>query len=171
MITTDDEHYNQLSDNAKRLIYQQYGFRTDAQSVVALGTIKPVDTIDYECNELENDDIPYTLNHLYNTNFQLNHDRYDPKAINQFIREQLKLKADQPYYLIWLVEDWHSCFEFYTDGHNWPKTMYDHDSNFDLPFIDVYQIHADDFLVSDCGVDGQLIATKNLPKSMHGFNH
>lgn len=49
--------------------------------------------------------------------------------------------------------------------------MYDHDSNFDLPFIDVYQIHADDFLVSDCGVDGQLIATKNLPKPMHGFNH
>ena len=49
--------------------------------------------------------------------------------------------------------------------------MYDIPDGFEMPFIDVYEVHPDDALISDLGVDGQLIATKHLPQPMHGFNY
>lgn len=164
--------YPGITTQAQDLLKHQYGFRTDAQSAVSIQSVSSHDILEYEINELDNDDIPETLNSLYAQNFQPNTDGYyDIDDIESFIKQLVNLQSNEDLYLIWLVADWQACFELYTDGHIHPKTMYDIPDNFDMPFIDVYQIHSDDALISDLGFDGQLIATKHIPKPMHGFNH
>lgn len=161
-----------LSQYAKDMINRQYGFRTDAQSAVSITEVSPKEILNYELNTLQNPDIADTMNDLYHTNFTWDeNDNYNIDQIDTKIRELLRIKTNESYYLIWLVSEWQQCFTFYSDGHITPQSPYDHAKGFDMPFIDTYQVHADDVLVSDCGIDGQLIATKYLPKPMHGFNH
>lgn len=161
-----------LTPEASEMLKHQYGFRTDAQSAVSLESISARDILDHEINELQNDDIPDTLNTLYATNFKSNQDsEYNLDQIKLFIEQLINLQSNETLYLVWLVADWQSCFQFYADGHIDPKTMYDIPDGFEMPFIDVYKVHPDDALISDLGVDGQLIATKHLPQPMHGFNY
>lgn len=158
-----------FSQQAARLIHQQYGFRTDAESTQPIGGYEPKSTIDYEINELGNEDIPDTLNRLYNTNFVPDSDgTYNIDAIDSFIKHRLHTDA---YQLIWLVDEWQQCFELYAPNHITPKTPYDEIDPGEIPFIDVYRVHPDDLIVSDLGYDGQLIATTHTPEPMHGFNH
>lgn len=160
---------NNRSPQAQQMFHQQYGFRTDAESVQTIGEFENQEILNYEMNELDNEDIPDTLNQLYNTNFQPNQNgKYDAKTIDQFIKNQLNTKT---YYLIWLVSEWQQCFELYAPNHIKPKTPYDEINPGEIPFIDVYRVSPNDLLVSDLGYDGQLIATKNYPEPLHGFNH
>lgn len=160
---------SQLTSQAQRLLHQQYGFRTDAESVEAIGEHSPQEVLDYEINELYNTDIPDTLNQLCDTNFKPDsNDHYDVEAIDQFIKA--KLNTDT-YYLIWLVDEWQKCFELYAPNHIEPKTPYDEIDPGEIPFIDVYRVRPTDLLVSDLGYDGQLIATTTYPEPMHGFNY
>lgn len=160
---------SQLTSQAQRLLHQQYGFRTDAESIEAIGEHSPQEVLDYEINELYNTDIPDTLNQLYDTNFKPDsNDHYDVETIDQFIKT--KLNTDT-YYLIWLVDEWQKCFELYAPNHIEPKTPYDEIDPGEIPFIDVYRIRPTDLLVSDLGYDGQLIATTTYPEPMHGFNY
>ena len=109
-----------LSQQAARLIHQQYGFRTDAESTQPIGGYEPKETLDYEINELGNEDIPDTLNRLYNTNFVPDSDgAYNIDAIDSFIKHRLHTEA---YQLIWLVDEWQQCFELYAPNHITPKT-------------------------------------------------
>lgn len=164
--------YPGLSKEAADMLKHQYGFRTDAQSVQSIASLSPKEILNYEINELNNDDIPNTLSKLYSlTTKPDKNGQYDIDSISNNIEQLLNLQPDENYYLIWLVADWQSCFSFYADGHIDPKTPFDIPKGFSMPFIDVYQIHNDDALVSDLGVDGQLIATKHLPKPMHAFNY
>ena len=162
-----------LTKSAQQLRHQEYGFRTDAQSATSLFDPTPEEILNYEINELSNDDIINTLKTLYNLDFKSDPatGNYPIDPIIKAIRQLLKIDNDQPFYLIWLVADWHACFELYADGHINPKTMYDIPEGFDMPFIDVYQVYADDRIISDVGYDGQLIATTHEPKPMHGFNY
>lgn len=164
--------YPGLTSEAARMLRQQYGFRTDAQSAVSIASVTPNQILDYEINELGNDDIIDTLDKLYAFHYQPDsQDKYDVTEIDNDIQQLINLQPNETYYLLWLTADWQNCYEFYSDGHLQPKTMYDIPDGFEMPFIDVYQIHADDALISDVGADGQLIATKHEPKPMHGFNY
>ena len=165
-------NYPGLTAEASRMLSQQYGFRTDAQSAVSITSITPKEILDYEINELGNDDIIDTLAKLYSFNYQLdNQDNYNVTEIDNDIKQLINLQHNETYYLLWLTTDWQNCYEFYSVGHLKPKTMYDIPEGFEMPLIDVYQIHEDDALISDIGADGQLIATKYEPKPMHGFNY
>ena len=167
-----DHTYPGPTTEASEMLKHQYGFRTDAQSAVSLQSVSPHDILDHEINELGNTDIPDTLNKLYACNFKPDSNgHYDLEKIEPFIEQLIALQPGQTLYLFWLVADWQSCFKYYADGHIDPKTMYDIPEGFEMPFIDVYRIHSDDALISDLGPDGQLIATKYLPKPMHGFNY
>lgn len=167
-----DYTYPGLTTEASEMLKHQYGFRTDTQSEVSLQSVSPHDILNYEINELENTDIPDTLNKLYCLDLKPDSNgNYDIDRLESEIEQLVALQPTQTLYLIWLVSDWQSCFEYYADGHIDPKTMYDIPEGFEMPFIDVYRIHSDDALISDLGEDGQLIATKYLPKPMHGFNY
>lgn len=157
-----------ISPEAQDIIEKQYGYRTDAQSAVTLGSISPIDIINYEINDLGNDDIIDTINELYPNNLPAISDYPNektyyndiPNQIDSFIKHQLNTDL---YYLIWLVNDWRSCYSFYADFHIDPKTIRDVLPNGEIPFIDKYAVHSDALLVSDIGIDGQLFAMKNKP--------
>ena len=172
MINSKDQR---LSEEAKRMIKQQYGFRTDAESLQSINEYQNRDIIDYETNKLQNTDIPDTIMNLYGTFFTIDDQgNYPADAIDNYIREELKLKNNENYHLIWLVDQWQKCFSLYTPGHKEPKTPYDIVPEYDpnqIPFIDVYAVRPDDMLVSDLDYDGQLIATKHQLTPIHGFNH
>lgn len=160
---------SKLTPEATRLLHQQYGFRTDAESTQPIGGYQPKEMLNYEINELVNEDIPDTLNKLYNTHFKPDsNDIYDIDPIDKFIKH--KLNTDN-YYLIWLVDEWQQCFELYAPNHISPKTPYDEIDPGEIPFIDVYRVYPKDIIVSDLGYDGQLIASIHYPEPMHGFNH
>lgn len=55
-------NYPGLTHEASELLKHQYGFRTDAQSAVSLASVSAHNILDHEINELQNDDIPDTLN-------------------------------------------------------------------------------------------------------------
>lgn len=171
-VTMIKPNYPGLTSEAARMLRQQYGFRTDAQSAVSITSVTPNQILNYEINELGNDDIIDTLAKLYAFHYQPDsQDNYNVTEIDNDIQQLINLQPNEAYYLLWLTADWQNCYEFYSDGHLQPKTMYDIPEGFEMPFIDVYQIHADDALISDVGADGQLIATKHEPKPMHGFNY
>lgn len=154
-------NYPGLTPEASEMLKHQYGFRTDAQSAVSLESVSAHDILDHEINELQNDDIPDTLNKLYATDLKPNKDdKYDLDQIESCIEQLINLQPNENLYLVWLVADWQSCFQFYADGHIDHKTMYDIPDGFEMPFIDVYEVHPDDALISDLGVDGQLIASQ-----------
>lgn len=167
MINTSN---SKLTNQARQLLSQGYGFRTDEESVD--DGYKPDEIINYEINELGNTDIPDTLNQLYNTDFKPDkNDIYNITPIDNFIRKQLGLKSHDYYQLIWLASSWHACYELYAPGHITPKTPHDIPECLDAPpSIDKYFIKKSAMLVSDLGYDGQLFAFPDLAP-IEAFNY
>ena len=103
-------NYPGLTAEASRMLSQQYGFRTDAQSAVSISSITPKEILDYEINELGNDDIIDTLAKLYSFNYQLdNQDNYNVTEIDNDIKQLINLQPNETYYLLWLTADWQNC--------------------------------------------------------------
>lgn len=112
---------------------------------------EPTEVLNYEINELANDDIPDTIKQLYH---------YDYQTVEQlvdFINDQL---GTQQFELIWLASDPLDCIEFYSDYHQRYQTLAaaKHDDGTPIPVAE-YLLPVDEtLLISDCGIDGQLFA-------------
>lgn len=151
-----------LTPSARQIIITRTGYRCEEQST---GYHNAQDILDYEINELGNDDIPDTLKHLYH---------YEYQDINQtlsWIKQHLQADAID---LIWLAANWQSTIEFYSDGHKTiNKLSQAVDSNNDPIPIDKYTLpnHNAYLLISDCDVDGQLFAyPKDMPLTVTTIN-
>lgn len=138
-----------LTTSAQQIIITSTGYRCEEQST---GYHNAQDILNYEINELGNDDIPDTLKHLYH---------YEYQGINQtlsWIKQRLQTDAID---LIWLAANWQTTIEFYSDGHKATNSLSQAvDSNNDPIPINKYTLpnSKDYLLISDCDVDGQLFA-------------
>lgn len=137
-----------LTPEAKKIIQTGIGYRcTEQESEYH----KPIDVLDYEINELYNDDIPDTIQNLYNYKTTNIHD------LSNFINNQLNTEQFE---LIWLASDPLDCIEFYSDHHKRYRSLAQavHKDGTPIPVTE-YLLPVDEtLLISDCGIDGQLFA-------------
>ena len=142
------QHSDQLTPAAKKILTTGLGYRCLEQ---VSDYHEPAEVLDYEINELANDDIPDTVKQLYH---------YDYQTVEQlvdFINDQLDT---QQFELIWLASDPLDCIEFYSDHHQRYQTLAaaKHDDGTPIP-VTGYLLPIDEtLLISDCGIDGQLFA-------------
>ena len=139
---------DQLTPAAQKILLTGLGYRCLEQ---ASGYHEPADVLNYEINELANDDIPDTVKQLYH---------YDYQTVEQlvdFINDQLDT---QQFELIWLASDPLDCIEFYSDHHQRYQTLAaaKHDDGTPIPVAEYLLPIDETLLISDCGVDGQLFA-------------
>lgn len=136
-----------LTASAKKIIETGIGYRCEEQST---GYHEPLDILDYEINELGNNDILDTMDDLYNL------DTDDIAEIDHFIKSAVK----DDYDLIWLAADPLDTIEFYSDGHQQIASVKDAKHSDGTPIeITRYLLPTQNILlISDCGVDGQLFA-------------
>lgn len=118
------------------------GYRDD--STYNSGVTNFVDIINYEINELYNDDILFTMMNVYdvfiNTYKSI---EYNISVIVDTVKELLGIIGDEPIYAIWLCSNKEQVRSIY-DGHN----------------ISKYKINDDAIVVSDLGKEGALICSK-----------
>lgn len=133
-----------LSPQARMMILTHRGYRTDAQSAQEYHIGSEI--INYEINDLGNLDILDTMNELYSLNLKTSTD-----VINE-----LNVILGSDFQCLWLANNMLDVVEFYTDGHQRPKSI----QNVDV-LIDKYYIPSTAILISDVGSDGQLFA---MPK-------
>lgn len=137
-----------LTTEAQKILLTGLGYRCLEQ---ASGYHEPADVLNYEINELANDDIPTTVKALYN------YDYHNVAQLIQFINDQL---ATNQFELIWLAADPLDSIEFYSDHHQRYQTLAaaKHDDGTPIP-VSEFLLPVDQvLLISDCGVDGQLFA-------------
>lgn len=139
---------SKLSEANNKLVTTGCGFRTDECSDNNYHT--PIEILDFEINELYNDDIPDTLKKLYSFNAK------NITEIDKFIKNQLK----SDYELIWLASDPLDAIEFYSSNHKRYPDLESaiHKSTGEPIPVTKYFLSRDYLIVSDVGVDGLLIA-------------
>lgn len=151
-----------LTPSARQIIITSTGYRCEEQST---GYHNAQDILDYEINELGNNDIPDTLKRIYHYEYQ------DINHTLSWIKQQLKTDAID---LIWLAANWQSTIEFYSDDHkSINKLSQAIDSNNNPIPIDKYTLpnHNAYLLISDCDVDGQLFAyPQDMPLTVTTIN-
>lgn len=128
----------QLSEEAKQVLKSHVGYRSEDTSEFRDGhvRIKSIDILDTEINDLQNTDIPDTLNDLYGTPAN-----WQPKQIDDFIKNKMKLDE---YYLIWVTATPEDAQCYADDPENVDKIK-----------IDCKKL----ILISDLACDGVLLAT------------
>lgn len=137
-----------LTPAAQKILLTGLGYRCLEQTS---GYHEPADVLNYEINELDNDDIPATVKALYN------YDYHNVKQLMQFINDQLE--TDQ-FELIWLAADPLDSIEFYSDQHQRYSSLRQakHLDGTAIPVAEYLLPIDETLLISDCGVDGQLFA-------------
>lgn len=142
------QNNDQLTPAAKKILATGLGYRCLEQ---AGDYHEPAEVLDYEINELANDDIPETIKKLYNYDYQT------VDQLVQFINDQLNT---QQFELLWLGADPLDCIEFYSDYHQRYQTLVEakHADGTPIPVSEFLLPVDQTLLISDCGVDGQLFA-------------
>lgn len=147
-LTLNDKVLFKLSEANTKLIATGCGFRTDECSDDTYHT--PTEILDFEINELYNDDIPDTLKKLYNFNVK------NITEIDNFIKKQLRSN----YELIWLVSDPLDAIELYSSNHKRYSNLESaiHKSTKEPIPVTKYLLPQKYLIISDIGIDGILIA-------------
>lgn len=140
-----------LSQEALKIIANNYGYRSDDMSDWDNYRFKPINTLDTEINELGNNDIPDTMCRLYGTpNVNMcpkNKDGYiNVKIFDQKIKELLHANN---YHLIWLCDSIEHDQEYCDD----PNSIY---------AVDLPENGSDFAVISDLGSEGILFAIKDI---------
>ena len=135
-----------LTKHAKKIIDKKFGYRCEEQST---GWHAPYDILDFEINELGNDDIITTMKRLYDYDFT-NVDDLDAK---------LKEYFQSGYQLLWLADDPLTTVEEYSDGHQRVKSLKEAKHEDGSPIVvRAYYLPTDFLVLSDIDADGQLFA-------------
>lgn len=119
------------------------GYRSEDQSEFGgdAYNVDPVDLLDTEINDLENEDIMDTMHNLYGTS-----DKISIKEIDQFIKDKFDAKK---YHLLWVTSNKQDATE-YTDEED-PKKALNH--------VDEWNFKGHCVLpISDLGCEGILVA-------------
>lgn len=142
------QHPDQLTSAAKKILTTGLGYRCLEQ---VSDYHEPAEVLDYEINELANDDIPDTVKKLYHYDYQT------AEQLVDFINDQLGTKQFE---LLWLAADPLDCIEFYSDYHQRYQTLTEakHADGTPIPVSEFLLPVNQVLLISDCGVDGQLFA-------------
>lgn len=148
MLTTVNQlKSNDLTQFAQKMLATHMGYRTENQSDHEEHT--GAEVIDFEINELGNQDIIDTCNLLYSLNAKTAEDVI--KALND--------KLGKNFNVLWLASDPFDCLEFYTDGHKHYHHLSDaKDEDGNQIDLTEYTVPQDAILISDIGSDGQLMA-------------
>lgn len=136
----------ELSQSAQQVIKTHVGYRCVEN--VTTDYHKPLDILDFEINELYNDDILDFLENHYNIIVK------NIYSINKFIKNQLG-----NYDLIWVTANPLKAIEFYSNGHHkFTDVKLAKHSNGDIIPVEKYQLPDKIMILSDLGEEGQLIA-------------
>lgn len=144
------EKYNLLSVEAKILITSRKGYR--CLECVDDNGRTPVEIMDYEINELYNNDIPDTLTTLYG------HQSINVKEVDYWIKKELHTHN---YSLLWLTSDPLDAIEYYSGSHKRFANLKEAINKDRQPIpVNAYKWTKNNrvLLISDCASDGQLIA-------------
>lgn len=144
------DKFNLLSEEAKTLITNCGGYR--CLECVDETSYTPTAIMDYEINELYNNDIPDTLTVLYG------HQSINVKEIDLWIKKELHTNS---YNLIWLTSDPLDAIEYYSNAHKRFANLKGAINKNGQPIpVNEYKWTKNNrvLLISDCASDGQLIA-------------
>lgn len=140
---------NDLTESAQKMVKTNTGYRCLDQIDGENHT--PVEVFDFEINDLENDDIPDTIEDLYGVKT-----KGDPEEIDKFVKKALDTDF---YHICWLASDPLDAVEYYSDFHKRFNTLEDavHDDGTPIS-VRKYTLPEHYIILSDVDTDGQLIA-------------
>ena len=139
-----------LSAEARKVITTHTGFR--CEECTDYDYHEPLEVLNYEVNELGNNDIPDTIDYLYNQHLD------SVNEIDAFIKRQFRTDN---YELIWVASDPVDAIEFYGEDHKRYSNLASAIDGDGLIPVTKYSWQNNVLLISDCGIDGQLLAYVN----------